>query len=86
MYPPIVHFDKPVAAPRETAIVRGHHQRDALGRDHVQQQLEDRNWSFHRGSRWLICQQNAGLFISARQSAVRWRSPPESFWMRWSRL
>ena len=39
---PIVHLQEAVAAPGEAAIVRSHHQGDALGGDKVEQHIEDR--------------------------------------------
>ena len=67
----------------QSAIVRGHHQGDAFGSDQVEQKLKDRGAGFFvERAGGLVGEQDLGLFISARQSAVRWRSPPESFWMR----
>jgi hypothetical protein len=43
MNPPIVHFQQPVAAFRQNAIVRGHHQAHSLRRHKVEQQFENLN-------------------------------------------
>jgi hypothetical protein len=41
MDPPVVHLQQAVAAPGQTAIVRGHHQGHALRGNDFKQQLKD---------------------------------------------
>ena len=41
MNSPFVHLQQPVAAPGQTAVMRGHHQSHALGGHQFKQQLKD---------------------------------------------
>ena len=57
LYPSIVHFDDPVAAICETAIVSGHQERGTFIGDQVHEQFEDHGTALliERACR-LICQ------------------------------
>ena len=60
--PPVVHFDKTIAAVGEAAIVGGHQERDAFVGDHVEQKLKD------GGAGVLV--ERAGGFVSEKDLGV----------------